>query len=97
MCALPFAEQAQRLDAPHDAVRILAALFSHAFRVAANVARVMLEMTERRREQLHQPRFLDHELRQGAVQSAACARRITAGDDGPRLSDRVDAAVLALA
>src|SRR5262245_20156897 len=91
--ALGLAQQAQRLHRPQHAVRVLAAIFADAWRVAADVAGVVGGVAEGWVEQHHQALLLAHERLLGATHRLARARRVATSEHGPRLSDGVDATI----
>ncbi len=79
-------------ERPHGGVRVLTAVLADAGRVTADVARIGLGLVEGRRQQQDDAERAAHEMGADRVEGAlGAARRDQAGQDGPRLRQRVDA------
>ena len=87
----------EREHCPDRAVRVLAAVLADAGRIAADVAGIRLGAVEGRGEQEDEALGTAHQVRADRVERLlGAARRREAGEDRPRLRERIDAAFLVL-
>ncbi len=94
--AVAAAGRRHRLDDPDGGVRVLPAVLAHPRQVALDVAGVVRRAVERRREQADEAVARRDQLPlHGVERRGGPRRRGGARDDGPRLRQGVDAALLA--